>query len=393
MQSFTYHNHTKLVFGEGALASTGALAKEYGATHVLVCAYGDKATAPMVEAACRSLREAGMTYALLTGIKPNPSLECIDAGIEQVRRDHINFLLAVGGGSVIDTAKAIATGVAFEGRKFWDLVGHDEEITTMMPMGAVVTIPAAGSESSLGLCVTNPDIHAKCTISAPVMRPQFAILDPTLTYGLPAYQTFCGIADILSHLMERYFTADPHNDLTDRMLEGAMASVIHNGRILRQNLGDKAARAEIMFAATVAQNDLLGAGRDADWACHYVAALISGAYDTTHGAALALVTPWWMAYVLESAPQRFAQFAVRVMGAAYDFERPLVTAHEGIRRLRAFFDELGLPAHLSDLPDPHAATDAGIQEMADCYTRDFGSIGSIRRIYTAEAKAILELAK
>lgn len=391
MQSFTYQNQTKLIFGEGAVTQCGELARSFG-QRILVCAYGDKATASILDTVCRSLKEAGLDCQLLTGIKPNPSLDCIEEGIRIVREKNIDFLLAVGGGSVIDTAKSIAVGVYFEGA-FWDLVGNDHLIERMMPMGCVVTIPAAGSESSLGLCVTNPAIQAKCTISADVMRPNFAILDPCLTYTLPAYQTFCGAADILSHLMERYFTSVPHNDLTDRLLEGAMKSLIVNTDKLKTDLNDHHARAEIMFCSTLAQNDILGAGREADWGCHYIAALISGAFDTTHGAALALITPWWAEYVLMDNPEIFAQFARRVMDVPDDFGDTVRIAREGIRRMRLFFDSLSLPARLSDLPNPLAASKEGIDAMVACYIRDFGSIGSIRRIYAEDVRAILERAR
>jgi alcohol dehydrogenase len=388
MNNFTYRNTTELIFGRGVEEQVGLKVAEYG-SRVLVCSYGDAGTSGIVDRVCQRLAANGLFTVMLSGIKPNPTLQSVQEGIRLVRDNRLDFILAVGGGSIIDAAKSVAVGACYAG-DFWDLFTGAGEIRQVMKIGVVVTLPASGSESSLGLCITNENLCSKVTLSSELMRPVFALLDPELTCSIPVYHTFCGVADIMSHLLERYFTSIPCTDLTDRMLEGALRSVMKNARIIQSAPDDYDARAEIMLAATIAQNDLLGVGREADWTCHFIAAVISAAYDTAHGAALAIITPSWARYVYRHNLARFVQFAMRVMDVEYEPDAPDRTALEGIDRLENFWNCLSLPSRLKDIG---IVSDPELERLADHFDRDFGSIGSIRRIFREDALCILHLAR
>ena len=269
-------------------------------------------------------------------------------GIALCRKENVDFILAVGGGSVIDSAKCIASGVHYDG-DVWDFFEGKECTNEILPLGVVLTIPAAGSESSDSLVITKEEGLLKWSFSHRNLRPRFAVMNPELTYTLPAYQTACGASDMLAHIMERYFTRVNNVDVTDRMCEAVMRGILYNAPKLLDNPEDYAARAEIMQAGTVAHNDVLTMGRIGDWASHGIEHELSAIYDIAHGAGLSIIFPAWMKYVYHTDVPRFVQFAVRVMNVDIDFARPEEIIREGIRRLEVFYRVMGLPVRLSEL--------------------------------------------
>lgn len=388
MENFVFQNATKIIFGRETEKQVGEETKK-NADKVLLVHYGDEyiRKSGLLGSVMGSLKGAGVDCVELSGIKPNPILATVHEGIRICREKKIGFILALGGGSVIDTAKAIAAGVPFDG-EVWDLFTGKSKFSKALPTGVMVTIPATGSESSNGSVVTNEKTGYKLAIVDDCLRPRFAILNPELTYSLPSYQTFCGAADIMSHVMERYFTSVEYTDLTDRLCEAVLTTVIRNARILLVNPKDYNARAELMWAATLAHNDLVGTGRAGDWASHMIGMELSAIYDSTHGATLSAVTASWARYVMKHNPRRFIQFATRVWNVEYDYDSPERTAQEGIRRMEAFFREIGLPVSLRELKIPDQGR---FGEMAAKYA-ERGAFGSIKKLDKDDVFNILMLA-
>jgi alcohol dehydrogenase YqhD (iron-dependent ADH family) len=386
MLNFEFQNQTKLYFGRGMDDRVGELIRPV-ADNILVCC-GGSSTANIVNKVLSVLDKEGIKYMRLSGIKPNPELSKVYEGIDLVNKNQLRFVLAVGGGSVIDTAKAVAAGVPY-GKDVWDLYSRKETFHSAMPTGVVVTIPAAGSENSNGSVITNEKTKEKLAILDDCLRPVFAILNPELTYSLPPYQTFCGIVDIMSHVMERYFSRTRHTDLTDRMCEALLKTVIHNAPLLLENPKDYNARAEIILASTIAHGDLLGVGRTQDWGSHYIGMELSAIYDTTHGATLSVITPAWAKYVYKEYPERFIQFAIRVFDIDYDFMDPINTAMEGIAALETFFKRLGVPTILEEIG---VTDDSKFEEMADKYM-NIGPYGDIKKLTKEDFINILKLAR
>lgn len=300
-----------------------------------------------------SLEQAGVEYSELGGVQPNPRLSLVEKGIETVRRVGLEAVLAVGGGSVIDSSKAIAAGALYEGN-VWDFFSGKATVEKALPVITVLTIPAAGSEASDSCVITNEDGPVKKGIHSELVRPVVSVLDPTLTYTLPAYQTAAGGTDIMAHVMERYFTNEKDVDFTDRLCEATLRTIIRNLPLALANPADYAPRAEMMWASTIAHNDLLSTGRVGDWASHAIAHQPSALYDLTHGAALAIIFPAWMRYVYRHDVRRFVQFAVRVWGVEEDFSDPERTALEGIARTERFFASAGMPCTFSQAGIPYS---------------------------------------
>jgi alcohol dehydrogenase len=387
MENFVFHNPTKIIFGKGTDANVGAEVKSYGGPVLLAHSGGDHLKQSGVyQRVISSLQESNLEFIELVGIKPNPLLDKVTEGISICRENNIKFILALGGGSVVDTAKAIAAGVPYSG-DVWNLFTGKASFNEALPVGVILTIPAAGSESSNGAVITNEQSGYKLAIIDEVLRPKFAILNPELTYSLPAYQTFCGIADIMSHVMERYFTKVKHVDLTDRLCEAVLTTVIRNARILLSDPADYHARAEIMWSSTIAHNDLLTSGRAGDWGSHMIGMEISALYNSTHGATLSAVTPSWMRYVYKEELDRFIQFAIRVWNVAYDFDAPERTALLGIKCLEDFFREIGLPVSLGELGLDNKRFD----EMA-CKCTERGPVGNIKAMNQNDILNILNSA-
>ena len=348
MRNFDFYSPTYFVFGKDREAETGRYVKRFGGSRVLVVYGGQSAKrSGLLDRIMACLKEENLYAVELGGVKPNPRSGLVYEGIDLCRREKIDFILAVGGGSVIDTAKAIGMGVPYDG-DFWDFFsGKVPE--QALPVGTVLTIAASGSEGSPDSIITNEKTLEKNGAEADCLRPCFSVLDPALTESLPAYQTACGITDIMAHTFERYFTNTPDVEVTDRMLEGALLAMLHEGRRVMDDPHNYEARANIMWAGMVCHNDIMGVGRQQDWNSHHLEHVLSAKYDCAHGAGLAVVMPAWMEYVCGHDPMRFARFAINVFGCEMDYAHPERTAQAGIRRLREFFRALHMPAALQDV--------------------------------------------
>lgn len=389
MENFIFHSPTKIIFGRGVEASVGEEVKRHGKKVLLHYGGGSIKRSGLYQRVVDSLNKAGVEFIELGGVQPNPRLSMVRQGIERCRREKVDFILAVGGGSVIDSGKAIALGVPYQG-DVWDFFAGKAAPKDALPVGVVLTIPAAGSEASNSCVITNEDGWLKRGCSTPFNRPVFAFMNPELTFTLPPYQTACGAADIMAHVMERYFTNTPKVELTDRLCEAVLKVIIKNIPIVLRQPDNYDARAEIMWASTLAHNDLLSTGRVGDWASHQIEHELSGIYDVAHGAGLAVVFPAWMKYVYRHDVQRFVQFAVRVWNVEEDFFDPEATALEGIQRTKQFFRSIGLPVTLQELGIP----DDRLEEMAEkCKKGPEGTVGQFVKLTTQDVLNILKLAK
>lgn len=387
MNNFTYDNKTKIIFGRGTENKVGTETKKFGSRVLLHYGGGSIKKSGLYDKVVNSLKEEGISFVELGGVQPNPRLSLVREGIRLCRENNIDFILAVGGGSVIDSAKAIGAGVPYEG-DVWDFYTGKARIEKTLPVGVVLTIPAAGSEASSGSVITNEDGWYKRGAGAIIMRPVFAIMNPEFTFTLPPYQTACGVADMMAHIMERYFTNVQDVELTDRLCEATLKTIINNAAIAIGEPDNYAARSEIMWAGTIAHNGLLDTGRIGDWASHDIEHEISAIYDIAHGAGLAIVFPAWMKYVYKHDVNRFVQFAVRVWGVEPDFKDIEKTALEGIERMKDFFRDIGLPVALGDADIP----DDRLEEMAQKGTED-GPLGNFVKFEKEDVLNILKLAK
>ena len=349
MQNFTHCVPTRFVFGRGAENQAGEQVRDFGGTKALVHYGGGSAVrSGLIGRVQKSLEAAGIAYVTLGGAQPNPRDTLVYKGIELARREGVDFVLAVGGGSAIDSSKAIAHGVRYEG-DFWDFFCGKAKPQNSLPVGAVLTMAAAGSESSNSCVITQESTRTKRGVRTEMNRCKFAIMNPELAMTLPPYQIASGATDILAHIMERYFTFTQDVDLIDRMAEGAMTAVIRAARIAVEHPDEYEAQAQLMWASTVAHNDTLGVGRAQDWGSHQIEHELSAVYDVAHGAGLAVVFPAWMRYHMEKNVMRFAQFAVRVYGCEMNFEHPEETAMRGIKAHEAFLRQIGMPLTLREL--------------------------------------------
>ena len=350
MNNFTFYSPTFFAFGDGEEKNTGALVRRFGGARVLlVYGGGSVKRNGAYDAVTASLREAGLPFTELSGVQANPRSGKVCEGIELARQNRCDFLLALGGGSVIDTAKAIGFGAGYDG-DFWDFFTGKAKIERTLPVGVVLTIAAAGSEGSDSCVITQERGNLKwgCP-KTDLIRPKFAVLDPRLTCSLPAYQTASGAVDMLAHICERYFSNTPDVALTDRLCEALLKTIVEAAPKALANPGDYALRADLMWAGMLAHNNSCGVGRVQDWASHQMEHELSAFYDCAHGAGLAVVMPAWMEFVYSHDVMRFARFAVNVFGCEMDFAHPENTAREGIARLREFFRALGMPTTLSEI--------------------------------------------
>ncbi len=353
MDNFTYCTPTKYVFGRGVESQTGIETAAIGAKTVLVVYGGGSAVrSGLLDRVCDSLSKSGIKYSTLGGIKPNPVDGPVREGIQMCRNKGIDAILAVGGGSVIDTAKAIALGAPYSG-DFWDFYSGKAKAEVALPVGVVLTIPAAGSEGSGNSVITLESEKVKISLRTDyILRPKFAIMNPELTFTLPAYQTASGIADMMAHIMERYFTPTQDVEITDRVSEGVLKAIIEEAPKVIAEPDNYQARANIMWSGTLAHNGICGTGRKEDWASHAIEHEISAMYNVTHGAGLAVIFPAWMTYMTQHNPSKIAQFARRVFNVRD--EKDEAAAYEGIDCLKAFFGSIGLPVTFAQLgvPDP-----------------------------------------
>ncbi len=346
MIDFVFENPAKIIFGKKAMDSLAEEILKYGKKVLIVYGGGSIKKYGVFDQVKQQLAKGGLAYTELSGVIPNPVLGKVREGIDVCRKSGIDFILALGGGSVIDTVKGIANGVPYEG-DVWDFYAHSVAPKKVLPFGVVLTIPASGSEMSYSSVITNEDGRFKRGFNSLTNVPKFSILNPEFTFTLPPYQTACGCVDIMSHMMERYFTQVDHTDFTDRMIEGGIRTILFNGPIALAHPQDYDARAEIMWTASIAHNTLMQTGRVGDWASHGIEHELSAEYDIAHGAGLAIVTPAWMKYVYRRGVNRFVQFAQRVFDVDFAPGMEEETALEGIYRLEAFFTRIGMPTRLS----------------------------------------------
>jgi alcohol dehydrogenase YqhD (iron-dependent ADH family) len=402
MDNFIFSLPTRILFGRGmeekvgaesaaVLAASAAIAAGAYGRKVLLHFGGSSAERSGLLGRVRaSLAAAGLEWVELGGVKPNPALSLVYKGIDLARREKVGLVLAVGGGSVIDSAKAIAAGTLYSG-DVWDYyTGAAEPPETALPVATILTIPAAGSESSTGSVITKEEGGLKRAFNADCIVPRFSILDPELAFTLPPNQIANGAADIMAHLFERYFTNVTHVEFSDRLIEATLRTVISAApRVLADKTGYDA-WAELMWAGSLAHNNLMDRGRVGDWASHDIEHELSGIYDIAHGAGLAVVFPAWMKYNLKHDLKRFVQLAVRVWGVEPDPFEPERVARQGIARLEAFWKSLGLPGRLSDLG-------IGLDRVAEmakkCTDGDVRTTGQFVRLTSADIEKIYRLAK
>lgn len=388
MLDFTFCSPTQFYFGRDTQRKAGELCRAYGRKALLHYGGGSVVKSGLLDAVKKSLGEAGVQAVELGGVQPNPRDTLVYEGIELCRREGIDVILAVGGGSVIDSAKAIAIGAKYGG-DFWDFYTDKAKAADILPLGVILTLPAAGSEVSPSSVVSRDEGQLKRITDSELMRPKFAIMNPELTFTLPPFQTACGAVDMMAHVMERYFTNTPEVDVTDRMCEGVLRSVMKYARIALQKPDDYDARANIMWAGSVAHSDILGVGREQDWSTHMMEHELSGLYDVAHGAGLAVMFPAFLKYQMPYRVQRVAQFAVRVFGVSMDFEKPERTAEEGIRRLEEFYREIGMPTSFGEL----GAKEEDIETMAEkCLLNNGDKLGYFHPLTRKEIAAVYRLA-
>ena len=348
MDNFTFCSPTYFVFGKDTENEAGGYVGRFGGSKVLIhYGGGSVVRSGLLDRVKASLDREGISYVLLGGVMPNPRSGLVYEGIELCRREGVDFILAVGGGSTIDSAKAIAMGVPYGG-DFWDFY-NGKPIETALPVGTVLTIAAAGSEGSTNTVITHESGMLKRGTGSDVLRPKFSILNPALTQTLPPYQTACGITDILAHLYERYLTDTPEAEVTDRLIEGLMLTLIHEAPRVIADPDNYDARANIMWTGTLAHNNVCGVGRRQDWNSHAIEHELSALYDCAHGAGLAVTMPAVFTYVMHKDVARFAQVAVRVWGCEMDEAHPENTARAGIEALRQFLISIGMPKNFAEL--------------------------------------------
>ena len=361
MNNFTFYSPTEFVFGKNT---------------------------DLLDRVKKSLEEADIAYIELGGVQPNPTDPKVYEGIELGRREKVDFLLPVGGGSVIDTAKAIAAGIPYES-DFWDFFTGKAIPQTALRIGVVLTIPAAGSEGSGNSVITKVDGLKKLSLRTPeVLRPAFAVMNPEVTYTLPAWQTASGITDMMAHIMERYFTNTPDTEVTDRLCEGTLKAIIKEARTVMKEPHNYGARANIMWAGTIAHNGICGTGREEDWASHFMEHEISALYDVTHGAGLAVIFPAWLTYMADYNVGKVAQFAERVwdVPASTDLK---VVALEGIARFKAFLHEIGMPTTFKELGIEHPDIDLLVAHL---HENKGELVGGYVRLDRQASRAIYEIA-
>lgn len=351
MENFEFYAPTRMIFGKDTHLKVGRLIREYGFKKVLIhFGGGSVKRTGLLDTVCRSLEEEGIGYVLLGGVQANPVLSMARKGIELCQREQVDFILAVGGGSVIDSSKCIADGVGNPDVDVWKFHMKEAVPKKALPVGVILTLAAAGSEMSASCVITNEENGLKRGFNSVTHRPLFSICNPELTYTVNAFQTGCGTVDIMMHTLERYFSLGHDTSLTDRMAEGLLKAVIEAGRIVHENPEDYEARAALMWAGSLSHNDLTGAGRQVFMPVHQLEHELSGMDDRiAHGAGLSALWASWARYAYQNDVNRFAQYAVNVWNQEMDFEHPERTAQAGIRETEDYFKSLDMPVSLKEL--------------------------------------------
>ena len=387
MNNFNFYSPTEFVFGKGRENDCGEYVRKHGGSKVLIHFGGGSAERSGLLGRVRaSLEKCGIEYRELGGVKPNPRDSLVYKGIDLVRSEGIDFILAVGGGSVIDSAKAIAAGAVYDG-DFWDFYcGKRPE--KALPVGTVLTIAAAGSEGSGDSVITKEDGMLKRGAGSDVLRPRFSVMNPELTQTLPAYQTACGATDIMAHVFERYFTNTPEVEITDRLCEAVLCTMVKETPRVIKDPNNYDARANIMWAGTVAHTNIVGVGRDQDWNSHGIEHELSALYDCAHGAGLAVIMPAWMEFVYKHNVMRFCQMATRVFGCNMDFETPENTAIAGIKAFRRFLHDIGMPINFAEL----GAKEEDIPELVNKFGLGDGRTGGFVQLSSDDIAEIYRIA-
>lgn len=392
MNNFQYYTPTKVVFGKDTEQQVGTLIKEQGAKKVLIHYGGGSARrSGLLDRIECSLQQAGIEYISLGGVVPNPHLSKVREGIELAKKEGIDFILAIGGGSAIDSAKAIGYGIANEG-DIWDYYEKKLTPTACAPIGVVLTLAATGSEMSNSSVITNENGWLKRGLNTDLARPKFAVMNPELTITLPEYQTMSGCSDILMHTMERYFSHEKDTMLVDHLAEGLLKTVMENAKVLLNQPDNYNARAEIMWAGSLSHNGLTGCGRAGDWACHQLEHELGGMFDVAHGAGLTAIWATWARYVYLEDVERFVQFAVNVMGIENNSSAPEKTALEGIQAMEQFFHEIHMPINLKELG--LTLTEDQVKELAQkCSFFGKRTIGTFKVLQISDMEEIYRRAK
>ena len=393
MSTYTYFTPTKVVFGRGAEEQVGNLVKEQNCKKVLIhYGGGSVKRSGLLDRVIASLENIGIAYVTLGGVVPNPRLGLVYEGIELCKKEGVDFLLAVGGGSVIDSAKAIAYGLANDG-DVWDFYCGKRLPAACAPVGAILTLAATGSEMSYASVITNEDGWKKCALNNDLARPKFAIMNPELTMTLPDYQTASGCVDIMMHTIERYLNHSDNMELTDSISEALLRTVMKFSVILRDDPQNYEARAEVMWASSLSHNGLTGFGTDGgDWASHRLEHELSGMFDVAHGAGLSAIWASWARYTYKERPERFAKLAVNALGVtpgSNDEE----TALAGISVLENFFHSINMPISIKELVG-FEITDAQLEELADkCSATANDNLGKVKVLHRADMLAIYTAAR
>ncbi|MEL7654595.1 MAG: iron-containing alcohol dehydrogenase [Bacillota bacterium] len=392
MINFDYENRTRIIFGKDTHHSVGKLIKPYA--DKILLHYGGESIkkSGLYDEVIKSLRESGIEVIEFSGVKPNPRLSMVHEGIRICRENHINFILAVGGGSVIDSAKAIALGVPNDG-DVWDFFWTKKPVEKVLDVAAILTLPATGSESSDSVVISNEEYQLKMGYHSNKIRPLFSIVNPELFFTLPKNQVANGVCDMMSHILERYFTTTIHTDVTDGLCENTLKAIMKNAKVLNKDNKNYDAWAEVAFAGSIAHNGLLGLGRAQDWACHRMEHELSALYDVAHGAGLSVMTPSWMRYVYKANINMFVQFAVNVMGVEASYREQEAIVLEGIDRLEKFFVSIGLPITLKEL----GIDDSNFELMAKKITffndGKETPVGGLQKLYWKDIVEIYKIAR
>ncbi|MBO4881792.1 MAG: iron-containing alcohol dehydrogenase [Firmicutes bacterium] len=395
MFNFNYYTPTEVVFGRDTELKAGKMVKKYGGTSVLLH-YGGKSAVKsgLIDRVKKSLEDEGLKVCMLGGVVPNPHLGKVREGVELAKANGVDFILAVGGGSVIDSSKAIAYALADPDHDVWELFAHTRSANGCLPVASVLTIAAAGSEMSASCVITNEETGEKRAYDDDIVRPKFAIMDPALTVTLPDYQTQAGCTDIMMHTMERYFNQGGTLELTDEIAEGLLRTVMKYAKILHGDPADYDARAEVMWAGSLAHNDLTGCGAASggDWTSHMLEHEMGGMFDVTHGAGLAAIWPSWARYVYKNCMDRFVKFAINVMGVDIGGRTDEGICEAGIAAMEDFYRSIGMPTNMKELGiDP---TDEQIKAMAAGAARACGgSRGTAKLLFEEDFVKIYQNAR
>jgi alcohol dehydrogenase YqhD (iron-dependent ADH family) len=384
LETFIYQNPTQLIFGRGQLSTLGAKIKPFGTKILLVYGGGSIKRNGLYDQVLEQLNEIQATVFELSGVEPNPRLSTVQKGIDICKSEGVHFILAVGGGSVIDGTKAIAAGAKFEGN-IWDIISKKAQATDALPFGTVLTLAATGSEMNSGSVITNWETQEKIGWGSPYVFPRFSILDPVHTFSVPKDQTVYGTVDIMSHVLEQYFSNSPNVPLNERFAESILTTVMKAAPKAIANPEDFEARESILYCGTMALNGTLSMGMNGDWGTHSIEHAVSAVYDIPHGGGLAIIFPNWIRHNLDATTPKMKQLAVRVFGVDPTNKSDREIASEGIDKLRAYWDSIGAPSRLAD----YGINDEKLKEMAEKAVPS-GTVGRFRPVTPRDVYEILK---